>query len=53
MGAVVEIIIDDVKKFGWKIVAGVLLMIAMWMFPIIRSFFGRGNDSERDDRMQY
>ena len=39
MGALVDIIAEGITKFGGEIVAGVLLMIALWMFPGLRRIF--------------
>ncbi|MBQ4430406.1 MAG: SEL1-like repeat protein [Synergistaceae bacterium] len=57
MGAVTEIIIEGVKKFGGEIVAGVLLAFALWMFPGLRKLFSRDKsrkeyDTEAETRRQ-
>ncbi len=45
MGALIEIIISGVKKFGGEIVAGVLLAVAVWIFPSLGKIFRKKNDS--------
>ena len=57
MEAVTGIIIEGVKNFGGEIVGGVLLAVALWVFPGLRKFFGRDkgqndNDTEAETRRQ-
>lgn len=52
MGAVIEFIIDSIREFGKEIVAGMLVVIALWMFPGLKRLFGRESDSEHEQRIQ-
>ncbi|MBQ7217561.1 MAG: SEL1-like repeat protein [Synergistaceae bacterium] len=48
MGAFIEIVIEGVKKFGGEIVAGVLLAVALWIFPSLRKIFRMKDDSSAE-----
>ncbi|MBQ7215874.1 MAG: SEL1-like repeat protein [Synergistaceae bacterium] len=52
MGALADIIAEGITKFGGEIVAGILLMIALWMFPGLKRLFGRESDAERENRIK-
>lgn len=48
MGALIDVIAEGIKQFGGEIVAGVLFAVALWMFPSLRKFFGRKDDSAEE-----
>ena len=50
MGTLIEIIIDGFKKFGGEIVAGVLIFVALGLFPSLKKFFRRKDDSSEEIR---
>ena len=50
MEALIEIIIDGVKKFGGEIIAAVLLAVALWLFPSLRKIFRKKDDSGEEMR---
>ena len=45
MEALIEIIIDGIKKFGGEIIAGILLAIALGLFPGLRKLIRKKNNS--------
>lgn len=45
MKALIEIIVDGVKKFGGEIIAAVLLAIAFGIFPSLRKLFRKKDES--------
>ncbi|MBR0185687.1 MAG: hypothetical protein IJQ24_06630 [Synergistaceae bacterium] len=50
MEALIEIIIDGLKKFGGEIIAAVLLAVALWLFPSLRKIFRKKDDSGEEMR---
>ena len=48
MTALIEIIIDGVKKFGGEIIAAILLAIAFGLFPSLRKLFRKKNESDEE-----
>ncbi len=44
MGALIEIIIEGVKKFGGEIIGGILFAVALGLFPSLKKFLGRKKD---------
>lgn len=50
MEALIEIIIDGVKKFGGEIIAAILLAAALWLFPSLRRIFRKKDDSVEEMR---
>ena len=50
MEALIEIIIDGLKKFGGEIIAGILLAVALWLFPSLRKIFRKKDDSGEEMR---
>ena len=52
MTALIEIIIDGVKKFGGEIIAAILLAIAFGLFPSLRKLFRKKNESYEEVKQQ-
>ena len=50
MEALIEVLIDGVKKFGGEIIAGILFAVALWLFPSLRKIFRRKDDSGEEMR---
>lgn len=50
MEALIEIIIEDIKKFGGEIIGGILLAVALWVFPGLRKIFSKKDESGEEMR---
>ena len=50
MEALIEIIIDGVKKFGGEIISAVILAVALCLFPSLRKILRKKDDSGEEMR---
>ncbi|MBQ6971276.1 MAG: SEL1-like repeat protein [Synergistaceae bacterium] len=52
MTALIEIIIDGVKKFGGEIVGGILFVAALWLFPSLKRLLKKDEVSSEEARQK-
>ncbi len=52
MSALIEIVIEGVKKFGGEIIAAVLLAVVLGLFPSLRKLFRKKNESDEEVKQQ-
>ena len=52
MVAFAEILIEGIKQFGGEIIGGILLAVALWIFPGLRKIFSKKDDSDSEVQEQ-